>query len=156
MAAVLAAVAAFRHDREARQAEARLASLTAQAREKRLTDEANRLAIGWTVNHTQGENMLGAVMSIRNDADETPVHRLRANDSIGSIVRAHTLKPNEFKSTNIDLRKLTIEIPPLADRATFEKQNLERVVVYFKMNGRYWRRVGLRDAELIEDDEMPE
>lgn len=157
VAAVLAAVAALRLDRETREAEARLASLTARQRELHLTADANRLLIQWQVNHWQGQRLLGAVLSVTNRSDETPIYRVQATSPLGAPLRARLLKPGATEQVDVDLRNRKGPVPDLADKSAFETEQLAQVLVYFKMNGRYWRKGGLdAQAELIEDEEMPD
>jgi hypothetical protein len=60
-------------------------------REKTFAHEANRVRINCHGNHKKGDRILGYVVSITNDADQTPIYRLRGRDFTGPLYGAHEL-----------------------------------------------------------------
>ena len=159
VAAVLTAVAAFRAGERHKREEDRLALLSDIERENSFAYEASRVSINCHGNHKQGARILGYVVSITNGADQTPIYRLQGRDFTGPLKGAHELGVGQSASTTRHAGSWSAppEVP-VDNQGAFEEWCARNVTIMFKMNGRYWRRTGHRDAELIDswDAEGPE
>ncbi len=159
VAAVLTAVAAFRAGERHKREEERLALLSDIEREISFAHEASRVSINCPVDHKQGARILGYVVSITNGADQTPIYRLQGRDFTGPLKGAHELGGGQSASTTRHAGSWSAppEVP-VDNQGAFEQWCVSNVTIMFKMNGRYWRRTGHRDAELIDswDAEGPE
>jgi hypothetical protein len=157
--AVLTAVAAFRADERRKRDEERLALLSDIEREKAFGHEASRVRINCHGNHKKDDRVVGYVVSITNGADQTPIFRLQGRDFTGPLVGAHELGGGKTTSTTRHAGNWSAppEVP-INDQRAFERWCERGVTIMFKMNGRYWRRTGQDDAELIEawDAEGPD
>lgn len=151
VAAVLTAVAAFRSDERRKREEAHLALLSDIEREKTFAHEANRVRIKCYGNHKQGARVLGYVVSITNASDQTSVFRLQGHDFTGPLQGVHELGGGQSVSTtrHVGHWSAPSEVS-IDDQRAFEQWCERGVTITFKMNGRYWRRTGHEDAELIE------
>lgn len=151
VAAVLTAVAAFRSDERAKREEARLALLSDEAREKTFADEANCVQIKCQANHTQGGRPLGYIVMVTNASDQTSIFRFQGSDFTGPLTSVHELGAGRVVRTERRAGRWSLPAGVKVDDLRAFEQWCERsVTIMFKMNGRYWRKKGHADAELIE------
>ena len=101
--------------------------------------------------HKQGARVLGYVVSITNASDQTSVFRLQGHDFTGTFQGLHDLGGGQSVSTtrHVGHWSAPSEVS-IDDQRAFEQWRERGVTITFKTNGRYWRRTGHEDAELIE------
>lgn len=149
VAAVLAAVHAFRSEERSRNAQSEKDTLRHRAVERRFAKEASAVTISVSATHTMGTNVLGYTISISNGADTTPIYGLRGWDFSGPLQDRHTLQAGRQHSVERRAGSWAPPVPPVL-RDNFASWARPQVTIMFKMNDRLWRRVGNEPVEIID------
>lgn len=149
VAAVLAAVYAFRSEERARKQSERKESLKQRAVERRYAREAQGVTISTGGTTTAGAIVLDYEIIVTNGADQTTLYGLRGHDPTGSLRSEHSLGPAGTSRTRRNRRDGRGSEPdlPLPDMMAWV---VERTTIKFRMNERYWSRTGNARTELID------
>ncbi|TCC08531.1 hypothetical protein [Kribbella soli] len=170
VAAVLFAVRAFRSEEAARRDEQ--ATRVVQMQREQDAEFEKRLAAARDLDriHTEANMVFGVVtayvgnrveiqcirVSIRNGANETETFKMSGElPGYGQTRLVHSLaggQSEQLAAFGQPLGTPTDQLPkavPEADRARFYEELTAALTITFDMNGRSWRRVGRREAELL-------
>lgn len=148
--AVLVAAQAYQAEQDKRRTDQRQAERSAREHESSVKEEADRVRISCDVEKVRCGQVRGYVVSVTNDADHTSLTRLQGRDFAGPLVSKRAMWVGQIVTTKRGSGDWEATLDTPTDKSAFEKWCVQQVEIMFMMHGRYWRRVGYDDVELIE------
>lgn len=160
IAAVLAAVVAFKGEEDARREEIARLGRTRREQMDRDEEEANRIVVSAQINSTAVYSQVRSVteftIAVANNARTSTAHDLTAFSSEwGQIARGCRLDSNARPvSKHVRLgsdrgNQRPEPFPEPQDHAAWSKEVVEGVTIDFEMNDQRWRRVGNTPVERV-------
>lgn len=153
IAAVLAAVVAFRSEEQARRDQMDQEISESRERLRIARREAGKVQVDAIVGGTAGHEITEIRVHVTNGTNTTPAFKLTGSaDGLGPLRELHRLDPGEGATTSFrfghNSGNQRIDVP-MDEHQQYVADLAARVEIEFEMNGHRWKRVGSGPVELV-------
>jgi hypothetical protein len=125
--------------------------------------QARRVLATIQIGANSANRILTVHLDIYNGTDAIPIHKLGGTvEGLGPIEYRETLGPGEHHRQHFNRGSLSGSLDPAwqmpseADRPTWERDQTQKVMMSFELNGRRWKKQGARPPELVREHEQVE